>query len=429
MTKSKGYFSNLFSGSLLSLLIVLICFSYPISSISSLALNVPTTFLNIVYRSIIALFSLYIIIGALLKNNFTIFKATLPILMFLLVYLIRIIYDTIIIGIETTHKLIEIYSFYLGNIFLPFIAIILSFKYLNKEKLVRLSFFTLALSNVFIIITYFNQINWVISPEIFLYRATINGNDGIVDIVNPITFGLYGGLLFIFSLCNLVLLENKSVVKNKYLMFFFLVLGLLNLILSTSRGPMLFAFLSMVLLMYYHTVKAKKNFRFYFGYLSKAVIFVLFLIFIFNFLKNNNIELGIVTRMLDTKDSVESGDSEDRNLLYNEAFSMFLEKPIFGNQMNLRSHTYPHNVLLELLMSTGIFGTLIYFIGFGFVISKILNFKFYDTYFLVFVCLFTVFYGLSLTSGNLYQSVESWCFIAIILCWPRETIEFNRNNT
>lgn len=349
-------------------------------------------------------------------------------LLFLLIYLIRIIYDTLIIGIETTHKLVEIYSFYLGNIFLPFIAIVLSFKYLNKEKLVRWSFFALSLSNVFILTTYLNQINWIISLEIFLHRATINGNDGVVDIVNPITFGLYGGLLFIFSLGNLVILGDKSVVKNKYILYFFLILGLLNLILSTSRGPMLFAFLSLVLLIYFHTVNSKKTFRFYFSYLSKIFLLVLLLVFIFNYLEKNNIELGIVTRMIDTKESVESGDSEDRNVLYNEAFSMFLEKPIFGNQMNLRSLTYPHNVILELLMSTGIIGTLLYFYGFGFVILKIINFKILDSYFLVFVCLFTVFFGLSLTSGNLYQSVESWCFIALILCWTRDTKAINIGN-
>ena len=235
-------------------------------------------------------------------------------------------------------------------------------------------------------------------------------------------------MLYIFSLGNLVLLKDKSIVENKYIAYFFLSLGLLNLILSTSRGPMLFAFLSMVLLIYFHTIKSKKSFRFYLGYFSKAFILLILLLFIINFLEKNNIELGIVTRMRDTKESVESGDSEDRNLLYNEAFSMFLEKPIFGNQMNLKSLSYPHNVILELLMSTGIIGTFIYFFGFGCVIFKILNFKFYDTFFLVFVCLFTVFYGLSLTSGNLYQSVESWCFLALILSWSREIKEIKISN-
>jgi O-antigen ligase len=427
MVKVKSYFSNSFSGILLSIMIVLLCFSYPISSISSLILNVPTTFLNIIYRSVIALIALYIIFSSLIKNNFTLLKRALAMLLFLLIYLIRIIYDTLIIGIETTHKLVEIYSFYIGNICLPFLAIILAFKYLDKDKFVKISLYTLFVSNAFILVAYLNQINWIISPEIFLYRATINGNDEIVDIVNPITFGLYGGLLFIFSLGNLVLLKDKSVVKKKYILYFFMAIGLLNLILATSRGPMLFTFLGMVSLIHFYIVRSKKNFNFYFSFFSIVFSLLFLLILFFGYLEKNNIELGIITRMMDTKERVESGDTEDRNYIYNEAFSMFLDKPVFGNQMNLKSLTYPHNIFLELIMSTGIIGTCIFFWGFGFVMFNILNSKYYDIYFKIYVSLFIVFFGLSLTSGNLYQSVESWCFMALILCWHREIDEIQSN--
>ncbi len=107
---------------------------------------------------------------------------------------------------------------------------------------------------------------------------------------------------------------------------------------------------------------------------------------------------------------------------------MFLEKPVFGNQMNLRSLTYPHNIFLELIMSTGIVGTFIFFLGFGFIILNIANSRFYDIYFNIIVCLFVVFFGLSLTSGNLYQSVETWCFMALILCWNRNVDKIESNS-
>ena len=74
-----------------------------------------------------------------------------------------------------------------------------------------------------------------------------------------------------------------------------------------------------------------------------------------------------------------------------------------------------------------LFGTFIYFLGFGAVIFKIVNFKKYNTYFMVFISLFTVFFGISLTSGNLYQSVETWCVIALLLSWPKENLEIKTN--
>ena len=288
MSKAIVYFSNRFSGSLLSIMIVLLCFSYPISSITSLILNVPTTFLNIIYRSLITLIAVYIIFASLLKNNFTLLKRALGMLFFLLIYLIRIVYDTLIVGIETTHKLVEIYSFYIGNICLPFLAIILAFKYLDKEKFIKISLYTLFVSNVFILVAYFNQLNWVISPEIFLYRATINGADEVVDIVNPITFGLYGGLLFIFSLANQVLLKDKSILKKKYIRYIFMTIGLLNLILATSRGPMLFTFLSLCTMLGYYINKSEKNFKFYFSLFSKTFFVFVLILFIFGFLEKDN---------------------------------------------------------------------------------------------------------------------------------------------
>lgn len=398
-------------------MIVLLCFFYPISAISSLILGIPTTFVNVIYRSLIAGIAAYIILISIIKFNFTLLKIALPMLFFMFFYLVRIFYDTLIEQIATTHSLLEIFSFYLGNICLPFLAIVLSHRCLNQEKLVKRSYFVLALSNIFILVAYLNQLNWDISISIFLFRASINANDMVLDIVNPITYGLYGGLLFVFSLGNLVLLNDKLTMKKNIILYFFVGLGLLNLILASSRGPLLYTFFSLLLLVYFYSVHSKKAIGFYLGNLTKIIVLIFSFVLIFDYLESNEIELGIIGRLLDTKTEIDNGVIDERQPLYNEAFSMFVEKPVFGNQINLKSKSYPHNILLELLMSTGLIGTTLFFFGFIFVILKIQKFKNHDSNIMLFACMFIIFIGLSFTSGSLYQSVESWCFIALLLSW------------
>lgn len=138
-----------------------------------------------------------------------------------------------------------------------------------------------------------------------------------------------------------------------------------------------------------------------------------------NWLNANQIELSIVDRLLETKSNLEKGQTEERNEIYNEAFSMFLEKPIFGNQINTYSVAYPHNFFIEMLMSTGILGLLIYLGALVFLLLKIVNYKFYGKYFAILFVIFLIFYGLSQTSGNIYQSVEAWCMFALILSYQK----------
>ena len=205
-------------GSMTSLMVVLLFFAYPLSALLSLWLNVPSTIVNIVYRALIVLLALLVIFILILNKNLKLNPLVIPIFVFLILYLFRIVYDTVIVGIETTHPLLEIYTFYLGNIILPFIAIILSFRYVNVISFVKWSLYVLLASNFLIIITYFNQIGSEISPLIFLNRATILGLDRKSDIINPISFGLYGGSLLLFCMSLLLLLKDTVFVHKKLIL-------------------------------------------------------------------------------------------------------------------------------------------------------------------------------------------------------------------
>ena len=406
-------------GSMTSLMVVLLFFAYPLSALLSLWLNVPSTIVNIAYRALIVLLALLVIFILILNKNLNLSPLTIPIFVFLILYLIRIVYDTLIVGIETTHPLLEIYTFYLGNIILPFIAIILSFKFVNVVSFIKLSVYVLLASNFLIILTYFDQIGWEISPLIFLNRATILGLDRNSDIINPISFGLYGGSLLLFCMCLLLILKDTVFINKKILLRFGCFLGLINLVLGNSRGPFLFTFLGILGILYFYFYYSKFTIKFLYRLSVLMVISVVLILFASSYFIKNDIELGIFKRVLETKDNIEHGDKEERNVLYSEAIDMFIDAPLFGNQMNLKTLTYPHNLFLEILMSTGIIGMFFFLIGFLPLLLIFFNFTVYSKIFCTFIPFFILIFGISMTTGNLYQNVVLWNLMGMMYSWPK----------
>lgn len=407
------------TGSMTSLMVVLLFFAYPLSALLSLWINVPSTVVNVIYRAVIVLLAILVIFNLVYSKNLKCNSLVLPLLVFLILYFFRIVYDTLIIGIETTHPLLEIYTFYLGNIILPFIAIILSFKYVNVLSFIKWSLYVLLASNFFIIITYFDQIGGEISPLIFLNRATILGLDRNSDIINPISFGLYGGSLLLFCMSLLLLLKDTIFAYKKIVLRFGCFLGLINLVLGNSRGPFLFTFLGIIGILYFYLYFSKFTVKFFYK-LSVLMLFSFVLIlFASSYFIKNNIELGIFKRVLETKDNIESGDKEERNLLYTEAIDMFVDAPLFGNQMNLKTLTYPHNLFLEVLMSTGIIGMFFFLLGFLPLLLVFFNFTAYSKVFCAYIPFFILTLGISMTTGNLYQNVVLWNLMGILFSWPK----------
>ncbi|RZL34665.1 MAG: hypothetical protein EOP00_31205, partial [Pedobacter sp.] len=330
--------------------------------------------------------------------------------------------------ITTAQSYFEIYSFFVGNICLVVLMLGQAFHLVNKQKLILYSFCALIISNAMILIRAMYQLDWGVGPEIFLLRMSINlekvpyGED-VVSLVNSITIGLQGGLLVVLGLSYFLIIGIKKARPNVLILYAAIVLGVLNLLLGSSRGPMLFTFLSIIVLIGFYAAYQKRTKKFYIkNMIAIGIVFFSFFLLV-NWLNANHIELSIVDRLLETKNNLETGQTEERNDIYNEAFGMFLEKPVFGNQINTYSVAYPHNFFLETLMSTGILGLLIYLGVLTFLLLKVINYKLYGKSFAILFVLFLIFYGLSQTSGNIYQSVEAWCMLAIILTYPKDKVK------
>jgi O-antigen ligase len=205
-------------------------------------------------------------------------------------------------------------------------------------------------------------------------------------------------------------------VKFKFLLRLALFLSLINLLLSTSRGPFVFTLLSFLFLFCIYFIKNFHSNIFYLRFISISLFIFVSIFYISTKLNSEGIEFGIFQRLINTKESLEKGYAEARNELYDEGIIMFLEAPFFGKSIVLEStSSYPHNSFIEILMATGLFGMFLYLLIIMLVIFNFLyHFKKSKLLYLFFG-LFILSFGISLTSGNLYQSVDNWGLITLLL--------------
>lgn len=410
----KRLINDVFVGKLTSTMIVLLCFAYPISAILSIAIGVPSTYVNGTFRALILLVTILIlIISAIKYKNIPISKYSISLFAFFFIYLLRLIWDLLVLSVYTEHTKYEIFYFYIGNILVPAIAVLMTFRFCDKREIVKYSFYVLLIDNILITFVYFFQNKWIFSPEILIKRAAIIGTSDDIFIINPISFGIYGGYLFLTS--NSLILFLKELVP-KPVIITGLIFGFVNLILSTSRGPFLFTFIGLIVLVFLFLYFSKKTLG-----LWRKVFISLFITFITLFISissinQNGVEIGIIQRALNSKENLQSGEKEERNELFAEGFNMFLENPLFGKKVVLDSTaSYPHNVFIEILMSTGVLGFSFYIITLFCLFIKFLNINSYSNSFIFFLSVFILSYGISLTTGNLYQSVECWMLMILIL--------------
>jgi O-antigen ligase len=404
-------------------MLVFLCFAYPISAIISNVLGLPSTLVNVIYRAFNLFIALYVIFVMLFIyfDKIYISRFSIPLLCFLGFYFCRIFWDTIIMSVNTEHSLIEIYSFYIGSIICPILAILMAFKFADVRKTFLLIFYVLALSNILMIFFYFSQSGWEINPEMLMNRAGIKGVDEEMLIINPISFGLYGGYLVLICFSYLLLLKENISHRFLFIIYLLMIIGIMNLVLGTSRGPFLFTFLGIILILLFHFSFVNFTFSYLIVMFLTLIVLTAVCLLLYFQISSKGIEIGVIERMINTKESLQSGNSESRNDLYKEGIYMFQKSPIWGEKIVLDStSSYPHNAIVEVLMGTGMIGMMFYFLILLNLFYRFINIKRKSKYLAAYFALFVLSYGISLTTGNLYQSVDNWNLIAVLLCFSKE---------
>jgi O-antigen ligase len=226
--------------------------------------------------------------------------------------------------------------------------------------------------------------------------------------LNSISFATCAISLIIVSLY----LRNKF--KFKILIWLSIILAIINIGLSGSRGPILQLALVGLLYLFMNTKKVNPKYVFI-GLISFSGV-IYYLSEKFNF-------LGVLIARFTTSQSELGGSDYERTLFIEGAWNQFRNSPLIGDSVEVRPYgIYPHNMLIESFMSLGILGGVlclaILIIAF---VKAIQLLKYKEVSWLVILFLFS--YIATFTTGSIVNNFRFWTFLSLILVYKPQQIQ------
>ncbi len=203
-----------------------------------------------------------------------------------------------------------------------------------------------------------------------------------------------------------------------------ILIGIFTIFSASARSPILAAFIIILMaLLYINKLK----------YWIALLSFVLLFIVSIYILKQSSVaDFEFITRMYD---AIFEGNGYGRAYYLTKGWVIFKNNIPFGGRILFEDGLYPHNIFIEVLMSMGIVGIILFFLYFKDVGKFRIKYIRNNIYYLPFVLFFIQYFVLVLTSYNIFANLEFWTFsavfISIILFCNDEEIKSNdgRRNT
>lgn len=315
---------------------------------------------TIPYRAFTLGLSLIIILITIHKKINSNFGFSL-LVFYLIAFTIRLLYDYMIrTDINLIHdQKIQILLLYF-QMLITVVSIAKSYKYIdlaNAFKWIYLGF------SIVILINYFTVHEFSLNTRIEDHQVAA----GVRNTINT------GYLAATYLLMSVFFYKKEDF--PKYLKMASVPVTLLATIIllrTGSRGPLLSVFVAITL----YLVLQKRNILLV---IMTSFVFILAYIFFFNdILKAISHISPVMTNRIQY--TIDSGGQETRTLFFAKGIEAFFHNPIFGSQAMLYRNgqfaTYPHQLIIEAFMATGILGGASMLIIFYLLIKKvILNLK------------------------------------------------------
>ena len=279
---------------------------------------------------------------------------------------------------------------------------------LKKEfhRYIYVALYACLISFVFIFFTSFSLFEDRISNSTLL-----SGRFGFVNL-NSIS---------IAYVCSLFLLHIFVSHKNNLLLYFtstknfiIVIIAFFFLLLTSSRGPLIAFLLSMMLFIFMNKNLFKRHLI-----VTLPIVTIAFQEFVNFFLGNSYRFTKALSSPLSSPLSTHLSDAStsDRFTRYKLAIDYITESPLFGSYIELpNSKGYPHNLLLEVLLTTGFLGAfllgfLVYTVIKKGLISKLDVFSEY-----IFIAFFFYFIAAQF-SGAIYTSLAMWATLSLLILY------------
>lgn len=163
------------------------------------------------------------------------------------------------------------------------------------------------------------------------------------EVLNPLALSYAGVLTIVLCIYRLLILKERKKLQIIYLIST-IILSFILFLLGSSRGSVIAIMLTLPVFIAYSGVKQK------FKFITVSILSIPIIIWAMEASGSSLFE-----RMGNTVEDKGGG----RESLWANAFSHFLENPIFGGKIEIGG-IYPHNFILEILMSTGLLGIILF---------------------------------------------------------------------
>ncbi len=283
---------------------------------------------TVVLRAVVAFLCLLSFLSFRLQKNYTV----LFLYLFIAFYTFRLISDIYFKGLFLGKSPTEVIIFFFGVTIFPSLAL------LNKNLKES---FVLFGKHIYFLFNFLSLFLLIFNKD----SGRLSGN----SVLNPITAG---EIAVSCLLINFILFFKKRSFLNNILNLFFTSINLIVLIFSASRGPLVSLIVCLLIYLY---INKKIS--------TKIILILSFFIFgIIYFIINYSDSLGLIflDRMIINTGDIDKPE-ENRVLLWQEGYEIIKNNFFFGISTTTKNG-YVHNFFLELLMSTGSFGLLIFLI-------------------------------------------------------------------
>jgi hypothetical protein len=265
-----------------------------------------------------------------------------PLLLFWVAYSVRIAYSTGTEAISLARPPIDYWLWAIGGCLVPMLGL-LTQQTSRAWKLARRSSMALSLFAAVVVSAYGTT-----------YVQSANGpayDSGRLRLVslNPISVGHLGVSLFLISLWPILFIRDRLGGWQRIGIGAGVLLGLYLTVAAASRGPIVA--LIFVLLSYVAAFNPKRAWK---VVILLCMVLAVGYVVAAHFQKAGDFDtLSRIAGALSGNDSAVA--LREKSLT--GAVSQFLDSPLIGDSLEVRStHFYPHNVIIESLMATGIVG-------------------------------------------------------------------------
>jgi O-antigen ligase len=369
---------------------------YPLLSVVSDLFHLDNHLISLWIRCAVVAFSLLVIpygINSVAKTIVGLFIA------FWAIYLSRLYIVT-----EIEHEVLSQENYFywmwaLGACVVPTLAVLLNGEQVNLNRIVKI--LQLCMLGIMLVLLVRGDIVFV-DPENRDYIISDLNPDDLrlnLETLNPISIGSLAVRSVILGTFGL--LESESV--------YFAIAGLINivlglrvLLLANSRGPLISLLLCIAVFM----IVSRKYLNLSWKKLSLILgLTAAYLFYVVSYSSSRLVQV------------IGSDiNSIDRVILWAGALSQFTNNVLFGDGIEVRFLSdYPHNLILEALMSTGIIGTIFfvaYFVRLFYIAKPSFTFS-ASNWWLAYVALAA--FSAALFSGGIYASGEFWVLTALVV--------------